>query len=133
MLTALSNGELVNAKDVCKDDGPFLCLECNTHLHLKKGTIKAHHFAHLIDAGCHQGYGEGEMHRQLKDEICATFSSSPRISNLQQERRDLKRVYPDIIFLFNFYGKWWIAIEVHASSQRGTGKSQSNQRAYLAE
>lgn len=28
MLTALAHEELVNAKDVGKDDGPFVCLEC---------------------------------------------------------------------------------------------------------
>jgi competence protein CoiA len=113
MLTALVRDELVNAKDVGKDDGPFLCLECAAHLQLKKGTIKAHHFAHLIDAGCRCGYGEGERHRQLKEEICATLTSSSQVSNLQQERRELKLVYPDISF--RFHGKGWVAVEAQVT------------------
>lgn len=72
MLTAVAHHELVAAKDVCKDDSPFLCLECAAPLQFKKGTIKAHHFAHMIDAECRCGYGEGERQRQMKEEICAT-------------------------------------------------------------
>ncbi len=114
MLIALAYDELVTAKDVCKEDGPFLCLQCAALLQLKKGTIKAHHFAHLIDAGCRRGYGEGERHRQLKEEICATLVSSPQVSGLQQERRELKLVYPDISFWF--HGKGWIAVEAQVTA-----------------
>jgi competence protein CoiA len=113
MLTALAHNELVIAKDVCKDDGPFLCLECAAHLQLKKGTIKAHHFAHLVDAGCRCGYGEGERHRQLKEEICVTLASSSQVRSLQQERRELKLVYPDISFWC--HGKGWVAVEVQVT------------------
>ncbi len=114
MLTALAHNELVIAKDVCKEDGPFLCLECAAPLQLKKGTIKAHHFAHMIDAGCRCGYGEGERHRQLKEEICATLASSTQVRGLQQERRELKLVYPDISFWF--CGKGWIAVEAQVTA-----------------
>ena len=113
MLSALARDQLITAKDVSKDDGPFLCLQCAAPLQLKKGTIKAHHSAHLIDAGCRRGYGEGETHRQLKEAICATLTSSPQVSDLQQERRELKQVYPDISFLFS--GKGWIAVEVQVT------------------
>lgn len=118
MLTALAHDELVNAKDVCKSDGPFLCLECAAPLQLKKGTIKAHHFAHRVDAGCQQGCGEGETHRRLKEEISATISSSPQIRDLQQERRELKLVYPDVSFWF--HGKGRIAIEVQVTPISGS-------------
>ncbi len=113
MLTALAHNELVAAKDVCKDDGPFLCLECSAPLQLKKGMIKAHHFAHLVDAGCRYGYGEGERHRQLKEEICATLASSSQVRGLQQERRGLRLVYPDISFWLR--GKGWIAVEAQVT------------------
>ncbi len=113
MLSALARDQVVTAKDVSKDDSPFLCLQCAAPLQLKKGTIKVHHFAHLIDTGCRRGYGEGETHRQLKEAICATLASSPQVSELQQERRELKQVYPDISFLF--HGKGWIAVEVQVT------------------
>jgi competence protein CoiA len=113
MLTALAHNELVIAKDVRKDDGPFLCLECAAPLQLKKGTIKAHHFAHLVDAGCRCGYGEGERHRQLKEEICAVLALSSQVRGLQQERRELRLAYPDISFWFR--GKGWIAVEVQVT------------------
>src|SRR5579875_380392 len=82
MLTALAHNELVAAKDVCKDDGPFLCLECSAPLQLKEG-------------------------------ICATLASSSQVRGLQQERRGLRLVYPDISFWLR--GKGWIAVEAQVT------------------
>ena len=36
----------VEARDVEKLDGPFMCPKCGKALRLRKGEIKAHHFAH---------------------------------------------------------------------------------------
>jgi competence CoiA-like predicted nuclease len=100
MLYAKKQDEWVEAKDVTKEDRPFFCPGCTAPVMLKKGAIKAHHFAHLADRGCRYGQSEGEMHRRLKEEICQVLSSCSQVSGLQQERRELQRAYPDVSF-------WW--------------------------
>lgn len=116
MLIAVAGKALVAAKDVDKNDGPFLCLECAAHLQLKKGPLKAHHFAHRINVGCSRGYGEGETHRHLKEEICTTIAASADVSALQQERRELKQVYPDISFLLHQQERVAVEVQVTAIS-----------------
>ncbi len=113
MLRARKNDEAVEAKDMTKGEGPFFCRSCTAQVVLKKGTIKAHPFAHLADRGCRHGQSEGKLHRRLKEEICLALSSCSQVSDLQQERREIQQVYPDV-------NCWWgstqrVAIEIQVS------------------
>jgi len=98
MLSARAKMGVVQAKDVTREDGPFHCLGCRTELRLKKGSIIAHHFAHLPSFTCRYGPVEGELHKRIKDAICQALALHPEVTELQQERRDLEDVYPDICF-----------------------------------
>ena len=110
MFSARTHNELIEAKDVMKADGPFFCLGCDADVRLKKGPVKAPHFAHMLDEGCRYGHDEGHLHQRLKDEICSVLSTYSEICDLKQGE-DCKYVFPDISFRWR--GKQRIALEIH--------------------
>jgi len=63
MLVALNqNKERKIAWETEKEEEPFLCLDCNEKVILKKGKVKIHHFAHTPDINCEYGKGKGIEH-----------------------------------------------------------------------
>ncbi len=66
------NNELRTASDVDRKEGPFTCVECNQRLILKKGEIKAAHFAHEADSVCK---GESVYHKAAKRIISTHLKS----------------------------------------------------------
>lgn len=66
-----SSGEVRSALHVEKVDGPFVCLECNETLILKKGKIKVCHFAHRSNSAC---AGESIYHLLAKRIISTHLS-----------------------------------------------------------
>jgi competence protein CoiA len=69
MLTAIKDRHKVIARDVERNQAPFICPGCNSEVVLKKGLLKTHHFAHKASCNCQFGQGESELHRQAKQEI----------------------------------------------------------------
>ena len=54
----------VLATEVQQEDGPFYCPACRERVIVKKGWVKAPHFAHLPDADCsYIGEGESDDHQ----------------------------------------------------------------------
>jgi len=112
MLSARNKQGIVQAKAVTREDGPFHCLGCRTEVYVKKGSIIVHHFAHFPHSTCGYGPAEGELHKSIKDAICQGLALHPEVTGLQQERRDLEGVYPDICF---YWGGICVVIEVQVS------------------
>ncbi len=113
MFQARMQDKLVNAKDVTRKDSPFFCSGCGAQVLLKKGSCKAHHFAHIADQGCQHGQGEGEIHRRLKDAISAVLLQHSDVKDIQQECRTLKDVSPDVSFHLRGHH---IAIEIQVTA-----------------
>lgn len=113
MLSAYDkNGEDVIAREVTRELGPFSCPECGERVVVKKGPIKAHHFAHLNFTVCTYNTGESEEHRRNKYLIYDALRSHPAVSKLKLERY-LKEVRPDISFCLE--EKFYVAIELQIS------------------
>jgi competence protein CoiA len=77
MLSALRDEELVQAKESSKEQAPFTCPACAAPVLLKKGPIKAPHFAHFLTTGCEYERGEGQLHLRIKTEICSALAEHP--------------------------------------------------------
>lgn len=76
MLCAIDkNGERTIARETDKHGGPFNCPACGAPVHVKKGLVLAHHFAHHRDGTCRYGAGESEQHRRAKQELYDLFRS----------------------------------------------------------
>jgi hypothetical protein len=71
----LKNGDLVSPGDIETGDPDLVCLDCDSRMIVRKGQIKAHHFAHysgFVPSGCS---GEGALHRALKMAIVDSFNT----------------------------------------------------------
>ena len=115
MLTAIRqhDGQKVGAWEVDKSDKPFLCPCCNEVVTLRRGGIKAPHFAHQPPVTCEYGTGESEEHRRCKISIYeALLEDCSRVRKCEMER-DLGAVRPDISAYINNVP---VAIEVQASN-----------------
>jgi competence protein CoiA len=97
MLTAARErgGEKVAAWEVERGDGPFFCFCCRQVVTLRKGEIKAPHFAHVPPVTCEYGTGESETHRRCKLALFECLSSDPRVTKCEMER-NLGTVRPDV-------------------------------------
>ena len=114
MLTAArqGSGEKVAAWEVERREGPFVCFCCRQTVTLRRGEIKAPHFAHLPPVTCEYGTGESEAHRRCKLALFAGLSSDPRVRKCEMER-DLGTVRPDVSAYINDVA---VAIEVQVSN-----------------
>lgn len=114
MLTAARqiSGQKVAAWEVQRCDGPFLCFCCQQIVRLKKGEVKAPHFAHVPPVTCEYGTGESEEHRRCKIALYESLSSHPRVRKCEMER-DLGTVRPDVSAYINDVP---VAIEVQLSN-----------------
>lgn len=97
MLTAAreGGGQKVAAWEVERSDGPFRCFCCRQVVRLRKGEIKAAHFAHVPPVNCEYGAGESEAHRRCKLSLYESLSADPRVRKCEVER-DLGTVRPDV-------------------------------------
>src|SRR5215208_6240944 len=114
MLTAArqASGAKVAAWEVERSEGPFLCFCCKQTVTLRKGEIKAPHFAHMPPVTCEYGSGESEAHRRCKIALYESLSSHPRVRKCEMER-DLGTVRPDVSAYINDVP---VAIEVQLSN-----------------
>ena len=113
MLTAESgNGQKVAAWEVEKRDGPFICFCCKQIVRLRRGDIKAPHFAHVPPVTCEYGTGESEAHRRCKIALYESLVSDPRVKRCEMER-NLGTVRPDVSAYINDVP---VAIEVQISN-----------------
>jgi competence protein CoiA len=79
---------------------------------LRKGIIKAPHFAHQPPVTCEYGSGESEAHRQCKTAIYECLIQHPRVNKCEIER-NLITVRPDVSAYINGTP---VAIEVQLST-----------------
>lgn len=114
MLTAArqSDGQKMAAWEASRDDRPFVCHCCASVVTLRKGGIRAPHFAHQPPVTCEYGVGESEEHRRCKIAIYENLMISPRVSRCEMER-NLGTVRPDVSAYLNDVP---VAIEVQLSS-----------------
>lgn len=114
MLTAArqTDRRKVAAWEVERSEGPFLCFCCGQTVTLRKGEIKAPHFAHLPPVTCEYGAGESEAHRLCKIALYENLSAHPRVRKCEMER-DLGTVRPDVSAYINDVP---VAIEVQLSN-----------------
>ena len=114
MLTAArqASGQKVAAWEAERREGPFCCFCCQQTVTLRKGEIKAPHFAHLPPVTCEYGSGESEAHRRCKIALYENLSSHPRVRKCEMER-DLGTVRPDVSAYINDVP---VAIEVQLSN-----------------
>jgi competence protein CoiA len=114
MLTAARqiDRQKVAAWEVERSDGPFLCFCCQQLVMLRKGEIKAPHFAHLPPVTCEYGTGESETHRRCKIDLYESLSSHPRVRKCEMER-NLGTVRPDVSAYINDVP---VAVEVQLSN-----------------
>jgi competence protein CoiA len=114
MLTAAReiDGRKVAAWTAERDDGPFLCFCCRQTVRLRKGEIKAPHFAHVPPVTCEYGRGESEAHRLCKVAIYENLLRSLNVRKCEMER-DLGTVRPDVSAYINDVP---VAIEVQLSN-----------------
>jgi competence protein CoiA len=114
MLTASrgSDGQKVAAWEAERVDAPFVCFCCRQTVRLKKGEIKAPHFAHVPPVTCEYGTGESEAHRLCKIALYENLKRDPRVRKCEMER-DLGTVRPDVSAYINDAP---VAIEVQLSN-----------------
>lgn len=114
MLTAArrSDGQKVAAWEVERLEGPFLCFCCKQTVTLRRGEIKAPHFAHIPPVACEYGSGESEAHRRCKLALYENLSSHASVKKCEMER-DLGTVRPDVSAYINDVP---VAIEVQLSN-----------------
>ena len=114
MLTAVrqNDGQKVAAWEAARSDGPFLCFCCGQQVALRRGEIKAPHFAHFPPVTCEYGTGESETHRRCKIAIYESLISHPDVSKCEMER-NLGAVRPDVSAYINGVP---VAIEIQLSN-----------------
>lgn len=95
-----------------KSQGPFFCPECKEDVILRKGKVRAHHFAHKPPVSCAYGTGESQKHLMVKRQIYEALIDYPGCSKCELERY-LKGVRPDVSL---FIGLTPVAIEVQKSA-----------------
>lgn len=114
MLTAFreASGEKVAAWEVERSDAPFRCFCCREIVTLRRGEIKAPHFAHIPPVTCEYGTGESEAHRRCKIALYENLSAHPQVRKCEMER-NLGTVRPDVSAYINNVP---VAIEVQVSN-----------------
>src|SRR5687768_9319479 len=114
MLTATRqrDGQKLAAWEASRDDRPFLCHCCGSLVTLRRGGVRAPHFAHQPPVTCEYGTGESEEHRQCKIAIYERLVEDPRVVKCEMER-NLGTVRPD---LSAYISGVPVAIEVQLSS-----------------
>lgn len=114
MLCALCNNDKVKveAVNVEKAHGPFVCPECLMPVILRKCRMRVDHFAHIPPVTCEYGQGESEQHRKCKIEIYESLKRFPNVTRLELER-NLHDVRPDVSC---YIGNIPVAIEVQISA-----------------
>lgn len=95
-----------------KGDGPFRCHCCASIVTLRRGGIRAAHFAHQPPVTCEYGAGESEEHRRCKIEIYTALARHPLVTKCEMER-NLTSVRPDVSA---YIGRTPVAIEVQLST-----------------
>lgn len=113
MLTALRTNDQtkVIAWEEERTSAPFSCPGCSGEVVLKKGSTRAHHFAHKPPVTCLWGQGESEEHHRAKRAIYEALRTQPGVTACELER-DLGTVRPDISAVMNGQR---VAIEVQRS------------------
>lgn len=100
------------AWEASRDDRPFLCHCCASQVTLRRGGVRAAHFAHQPPVTCEYGVGESAEHRRCKISIYEHLFAHPRVTRCEMER-NLGTVRPDVsAYLDNVP----FAIEVQLSS-----------------
>ncbi|OLE54932.1 MAG: hypothetical protein AUG51_06240 [Acidobacteria bacterium 13_1_20CM_3_53_8] len=114
MLTAIrqQDSAKVCAWEAEREDKPFICHCCHETVTLRKGEIKAPHFAHQPPVTCEYGTGEGEAHRRCKIAIYEELINRQNVTKCEIER-DLGTVRPDVSAYINGVP---VAIEVQLSN-----------------
>ena len=114
MLTATRqfDGRKLAAWEANRDERPFLCHCCGSLVTLRKGGVRAPHFAHQPPVTCEYGIGESEEHRRCKISIYENLVVHPRVTKCEMER-NLGTVRPDVSAYIDGVP---VAIEVQLSS-----------------
>ena len=114
MLTAAreTDGRKVVAWEAERSEGPFRCFCCRQMVTLRKGEIKAPHFAHVPPVTCEYGTGESEAHRLCKIALYESLLRDPEVRKCEMER-DLGTVRPDVSA---YIGGVAVALEVQISN-----------------
>lgn len=114
MLCAIrkADNEKVFARRSTKLETPFFCPDCEREVSLRKGNIKAHHFAHKPPSTCEHGKGESDAHRKCKEEIYDLLSKSPNITDVDIEK-NFGTVISDVFCRVNNVP---VAIEIQRSN-----------------
>ncbi|HEY6186135.1 MAG TPA: competence protein CoiA family protein [Pyrinomonadaceae bacterium] len=114
MLTATrqADGLKLAAWEADKTQKPFICHCCGQTVTLRRGGIRAPHFAHQPPVTCEYGTGESEEHRRCKISIYESLRAHPRITKCEIER-NLGTVRPDVSA---YLDRVPFAIEVQLSS-----------------
>lgn len=114
MLTAIrqSDGLKVGAWEADRSERPFNCFCCQQTVTLRRGGIRAPHFAHQPPVTCEYGTGESEEHRLCKIAIYENLSAHPRVTKCEMER-NLGTVRPDVSA---YIGDCPVAVEVQLSN-----------------
>ena len=92
----LANHQPVHASQVGRDDGPFYCAACHAEVVLRKGVVRADHFAHEASGCAAIGSEEGALHRACKQEMHAALVAENPAGHWEVERTILARPDRDI-------------------------------------
>ncbi len=97
MLTAIRelDGQKLGAWEAAKSNRPFVCFCCQRVVTLRRGSVRAPHFAHQPPVVCEYGTGESEAHRRCKIAIYETLRADARVTKCELER-NLGTVRPDV-------------------------------------
>ena len=113
MLTASStHRENCYAWATERTEAPFFCKGCLKEVVLKKGRVRAHHFAHKSPVTCQYGIGETDAHHKAKKGIFEALKINPNCSYCELEQK-INNVVPDIYAIIK---KVPVAIEVQRSN-----------------
>ncbi|MGO1000875.1 competence protein CoiA [Lysobacter sp. CA196] len=88
MLTAICQpGQTkVEARNVSKADGPFICPTCRKDVIVSKGLIRIHHFRHKPPVTCYRGRGESQQHLAAKQAIYDALLVQAGVADLELEK-----------------------------------------------
>lgn len=113
MLTASSNHHgNCYAWTTERTEAPFFCKDCLKEVVLKKGRVRAHHFAHKSPVTCQYGIGETDAHHKAKKGIFEALKANPNCSYCELEQR-VNNVVPDIYAIIK---EAPVAIEIQRSN-----------------
>lgn len=107
-----SDGKTVLAYEERKENGPFVCSDCNELVALKTGNARINHFAHVNPFACEFAQGESDLHRICKTEIYKALLEELGVSDVMLER-PCGPVRPDVSAVIKGVK---VAIEVQISS-----------------